>query len=171
LAALRLEVIKEGRMTNADVHLESSAVGPGMTAFEREQIQVERLKAWLTAGSIIVSVVAALLAYLSTQRIQSQQAAVAFDLKVAEIVMAGRGAWEAKGRAKALAKLFPHRVSDSIAEKFDPASLAYGRESKRELLTLLTAHPISPNRQAAVLKTWKAVFRNDLWVDSIAPIR
>jgi hypothetical protein len=162
-----------------DAQVQSAATGR-MTAFERAQIRVEHLKAWLTAVSIIGSATAAILTYSSTQRTQSQQAAVAqrtqsqedsvaFDLKAAEIVMAGRGAWEAKGRARMLAALFPHRISRRIADSLNLDSLAYGREGKRELLMLLTAHPAFPKHRAVVLKTYKALFPDDTFANKVTP--
>ena len=142
-------------MLHEDAQVQSTPTAPlssGMTDFEREQIRVARLKAWLTAGSIITSVAAAILAYSSAQWIQSQQAADAFQLKAAEIVMASRTSWEAQSKARALAGFFPNRVPPSMADKFDPKKHSWGRESHRELLTLLlTAHPPSPEHRAVVL--------------------
>jgi hypothetical protein len=77
---------------------EDSPVASGMSAFEQAQIRAEKLKGWLTAGSIFVSALAAILAYTSAQRVQNQQAAEAFQLKAAEIVMASKTPWEARGK-------------------------------------------------------------------------
>jgi hypothetical protein len=144
-----------------------SSRGPAITVFEQKQIRVKWFSAWLTAGSILVSVVAALLTYATAMRTENEQAAVAFQLKVAEIVMAARTPWEAKGRAKALAAFFPDRVPASMAEEFDPETQGWGRESRRELLALLTTPPTSPDHRAVVLKTWKALFPGDKWVNDI----
>jgi hypothetical protein len=159
-------------MTHRDTDTQSTVAAPvasGMTVFEQEQIRVERLKAWLTAGSIIVSVAAAVLAYSSAHMTQRQEAADAFQLKVAEILMAARTSGEARGRATALAAFFPDKVSTSMADKFDPQTHGWGRESRRELLTLLAAHPTSPDHRAAVLKTYKALFPGDTWANDVMP--
>jgi hypothetical protein len=160
-------------MPHGETHPQSDAPSPqrsNMTRFEQEQIRVERLKAWLTAGSIVASVAAAVLAYSSAQRTQNQHAADAFQLKVAEIVMSSRTPWEAKGKARALAAFFPDRASLATAEEFDPGTHGWGRESRRELLGLLTAHPISPQRREVVLKTWKALFPGDTWVNDLSRV-
>lgn len=162
-------------MPHEEVHVQSSDALPpdsAMTAFEREQIRVERLKAWLTAGSIVASVAAAILAYSSANWVQGQQAAAAFQLKAAEIVMASKTPWEAKGKATALATFFPDRVPPSMVDgRFDPALHGWGRESHRELLTLLlTTQPTSPEHRAMVVKTWKAFFPGDTWVNDIPAV-
>lgn len=162
-------------MPHEEAQIQPSAAvspSPGMTDFEREQIRAERLKAWLTAGAIIASVAAAILTYLSAQRVQSQEAAVAFQLKAAEIVMASRTPWEAQGKARALAAFFPDRIPPSMADdKFDPAKHGWGRESHRELLTLLlTTQTTSPEHRAMVIKTWKAFFPGDTWVNEIPAV-
>jgi len=159
-------------MTQSNSQGPSVVIGPvasDMSAFERAKIGVERLKAWLTAASIVASVAAAIVAYSSAQGVQRQEAADAFQLKVAEIVMASRTPWEAKGKATALAGFFPQRVPTSMGASFDPEKYGWGRESRRELLALLAAHAASPAEQAAVLKTWKALFPGDIWAKDIAP--
>jgi hypothetical protein len=145
---------------------------PGMTPFEHATISVERLKAWLTAGSIIASVAAALLAYSASQSTQRRQAAASFQLKAAEIVMASTTPWEAQGKARALAAFFPNDVPAVMAaDTFDPAKYGWGRESHRELLTLLlTAPPSTGEHRALVFTMWKAFFPGDSsWVDRIDP--
>lgn len=163
-------------MHQVDSHVQSTSTTPVvsvMTAFEQAQIHVQKLKAWLTAGSIMASVLAAILAYSSAQKVQNLQATDAFQLKAAEIVMASRNAWEAEGKARALYVFFPDKVPKSFLPdkgageppKFDPYKFAWGRESRRELLHLLTEPPTTPESRAVVLKTWKALWPSDEFVN------
>ena len=145
----------------------SSVNFEALTPFQSEQLRVERLKAWLTAGSIVATVGAAIVTYASTEAAQRRQAVDAFQLKAAEIAMASRTPWEAKGKMSALAALFPGMLSDSLARAFDPESQGWGRESRRELLAFLAAEPTSVERRAAILSTWRALFPGDTFVNSI----
>jgi len=162
-------------MPNEDAQAQSTATAPTspvITEFEREQLHVERLKAWLTAGSIIASVVVAAVTYSSAQAVQNRQAEEAFKLKAAEIVMASRTPWEAQGKARALAAFFPGQVPPSMADDtFDPGKHGWGRESHRELLTLLlTARPDTHENREVVLNAWKAFFPGDTWVNEIPSV-
>jgi hypothetical protein len=162
-------------------------VGPAaaqspMTAFEQEQVTLkerelglERQKAWLTAMSVLAAAAAAVLAYWSSRKNQLDQAGAQlalqektaldnFQLKAAEIAMAGRTSWDAKGRAIALAALFPGRLPSQLGADFDPEKYTWGRESKRELLSLLAANAAD---RKVILKTWAALFPHDDWIDSI----
>ena len=102
------------------------AMGQGLAPYEREQVRLkereltlQRQRDLLTAASVLVSVAAALLTYWATRRnqldqtraqlqVQESTAKANFQLKAAEIVMASRGSWDAKGKAVALAALFPY---------------------------------------------------------------
>lgn len=138
-----------------------------MTEFAIEQVRAERLKGWLTAASILVSAMAAITAYLGTRQSQREQATDAFQLKVAEIVMAARTPWEAKGHANALAACFPDRVRTKMADSFDPESQGWGRESRRELLAVLAAQSDSQQKRKAILNTYKALFPGDKWANDV----
>lgn len=121
-----------------------------LTLKERE-LTLERRKNWVTVATVIVSVAAVLLTYWGTRQGQLEQTRVqtelqekaardAFELKAAEIAMSGRGSFDAKGRAKALAALFPGRLPE-FGSAFDPVENSWGRDSKSELLALLQQRP------------------------------
>ncbi len=145
---------------------ETAPLVSGMSAFEEAQIRVERLKAWLTAGTIVASVLAATLAYSSAQRVQSQQARDAFQLKVAEIVMSSRNAFDAQGKANALSAFFPDKVPANMPQKIDPKTQSWGHAGRSELLTLLAAHP-DPNYRKVTLKTYKALFPENTFANDV----
>jgi len=84
-----------------------------MTAFQRATIRVEKLKARLQAGAMVVSVLLAIAAYFTTRYVESKKAEYTlqlqqeharddFLLKAAEIVMNSRTAAEAEGKARAM---------------------------------------------------------------------
>ena len=146
-----------------------------MSEYEKEEIRLkdreltlETLKIVLTVITIFVSVGAALFTYWSARQAQERAARDAFELKAAEISMAGRGSFDAKGRAKALAALFPGRLQPELASAFDPVENSWGRESKSELLALLAAAPNRDHR-CAIVRAYKALLPNDDSINRLPP--
>jgi hypothetical protein len=130
-------------------------------------------------AAVIVSIAAAILAYWSTQQSQVKQAQAqmhlqeraaqdAFELKAAEIAMAGRGSFDAKGRAKALAALFSGRLPQNLGSAFDPKENSFGRDSKSELLALLATAP-SPEHRRAIVKAYRALLPEDDSIKRLPP--
>jgi hypothetical protein len=147
--------------------------GAVMSAYEREQIRLEeaklaleREKSWITGGSIAVPLVVAILAYLSAHRNQKKLATENFQLKAAEIAMAARNAYDAKGKAIALAALFPQKLSKlgEQFERFDAEKYNWGRESKKELLSLIAANA---DHRRIIVKAWKSLFPHDKWINQL----
>ncbi len=149
-----------------------------LTLKERE-LTLERRKNWVTAATVIVSVAAALLTYWGARQGQLEQAKVqmelqekaardAFELKATEIAMSGRGSFDAKGRAKALAALFPGRLPAELGSAFDPVQNSWGRDSKSELLALLAAAS-SPEHRRAIVRAYKALLPEDDSINRLPP--
>ncbi len=148
-------------------------------ALKEREIKNEWRKDLLTATTIIVSIGAALLTYWGTQRVQYNQAKAqmelqekaaqdAFHLKAAEIAMSGRGSFDAKGRAKALAALFPDRLPRGLGTAFDPVENSWGRDSKRELLALLASAPNAEHRRA-IVKAYRELLPEDDAIKRLSP--
>jgi len=162
-----------------------------MSAYEREQIRLkeaelalEREKAQITAYSVGVSILAAgvsilaaILVYRSARQnqadqakavlaLQKHEAANNFQLKAAEIAMAARNAYDAKGRAVALAALFPEQLK-SLGEQFkefEAEKYNWGRDSSRELLSLIAAN--AEHRQI-IVRAWKSLFPHDEFINKL----
>jgi hypothetical protein len=157
-----------------------------MSEYEQEQVRLkdreltlEHRKSWVTLTTVIVSVAAALLTYWGTRQGQLEQSRVqmelqekaarnAFELKAAEIAMSGRGSFDAKGRAKALAALFPGRLPPELGSAFDPAENSSGRDSKSELLALLAAAS-NPEHRRAIVRAYKALLPEDDSIKRLPP--
>jgi hypothetical protein len=157
-----------------------------MSEYEQEQVRLkdreltlERQKNWVTLATVIVSVAAVLLTYWGTRQGQLEQSRVqmelqekaardAFELKAAEIAMSGRGSFDAKGRAKALAALFPGRLPPEFGSAFDPVKNGWGRDSKSELLALLAAAS-NPEHRRAIVRAYKALLPEDDSIKRLPP--
>ena len=96
------------------------------TDLEQQKLDVERLKAWLTFGSILVPLITGMGAIYwqvrSATQLKETEAKSAFELKAAEIVLSSSSPAAAVGRAKVLADLFPHRLPPKFASSFDSTS-------------------------------------------------
>jgi len=109
--------------------------------------------------------VAAILAYALGLLTQKSVAKDNFQLKAAEIAMAARNSYDAKGKAVALGALFPGKLPTQLGKDFDPEKYAWGRESRRELLSLIAANA---GDRATIVKAWKSLFPHDKWVDDLS---
>jgi hypothetical protein len=147
--------------------------GPGaeMSPYERELIRLEeaklaleRQKAWITGVALGIPLLAAVFAYWSGQNLQAIQADNNFQLKAAEIAMSARNSYDAKGRAIALGALFPEKLPKGLGEQFDPERYSWGRESKRELLSLIAANP---EHRKIIVRVWKSLFPHDEWINTL----
>ena len=96
--------------------------------------------------------------------IHPTQAREAFALKAAEVVMSGRS-WDMKKRAEALTTLFPNRLGKTFAEALDPEKHKWGRDAHNELLRLIAA---DPGQREVIIRTYKAMFKGDTWVNEIS---
>ena len=150
--------------TQAGPKTEMSAYESKLIGIEEEKLALERRKAWINGFALAIPLLAAVLAYWSTQRLQGVQASDNFQLKAAEIAMTARNSYDAKGRAVALAALFPEKLPKDLGEQFDPEKYSWGRESRRELLSLIAAHP---EHRAVMVRAWKSLFPHDEWINDL----
>lgn len=150
---------------------------------DERRVALEERKArhdfWTKLG-IVVPIFAAALVFagnLVVQRLQAddaidaqkRQAADAFELKVAELIMDSEGPYETRGRAVALSQLFPNRVATDFVKNYDPEQATnranFERDqrvaSKKELIALLAAHPAD---SAFIVRTWRQLFPADTWL-------
>lgn len=135
---------------------------------EREKLEVEKQKAKWTAIGLGVPVVALAATVMLGIWTQDRKGRDDFALKAAEILMAGDSPVATHNKAKALSVLFPSRLPRDFAKSFDPD--AFGRSepdtlaSKRDLVTLMAAHPPEAER---ILAIWKAMFPGDAWLPEV----
>lgn len=150
-----------------------------LVAIESKKAANERLKAWLTAGTILVSAFSAVLVYYSAQRTQHEQAAAAFELQheqataafelqVAEMVLGASTSHEAKSRMSAMAVLFPDQWSGEAAQQLNPDEMTWGRTGKQGLLELLAGQ--EPADRAWALQAYSALFPCDGYAERMAPL-
>lgn len=138
--------------------------------FEIEQqqqakaLETENIKAFLTAASVIVPLLAVVATILFTVISQRQQAQIAFELKVAELAMTGsRDGYALKNKAQALTVMFRKRLPEDFAAKFDNQGFGFGssKDQKLELLKLVADK--LPDDQA-ILRAWKGTYPKDDWI-------
>jgi hypothetical protein len=135
---------------------------------EQERLKVDRFKSWWTGISILIPLLVAAVTVAFNTWSQVQQAQSEFELKAAEIVMNASGPAEARNKARALAALFPDRLSENFAgfaEAFDPD--LYGgpdAEVKKELLRWIIANP---EQKQEIVEMWVEVFPDDEWANDL----
>jgi transcriptional regulator of met regulon len=103
---------------------------------------------------------------------QIQQAKDAFELKVADLVMNTKSPFETQGRATAMKQLFPERLGENFAARFDPEQATDRRKfendqrvaAKKELLNLIAAHP---EAREQIISTWRTLFPADEWAKNL----
>lgn len=130
--------ITETEKSKLDIESDKLAIERQKLSLESEKIRLERLKTLWAGLAVIVPVLAAaigvwsflqqskLQAQLQAQQakyqaeLQAQQAKSQFELKAVELVLNTGSPSEGKAKAKALANLFPDKLSDSFADSFYP---------------------------------------------------
>jgi hypothetical protein len=134
-------------------------------ALEKEKLRVERKKLWLMPLSFITPVAIAGATIIFGFWSHHERAQADFDLKTAEIIMNSSTASGTRNRAKALAALFPNRVSPNFADSFTPSDFGAPSIARQEkLLQLVVEHP---ERKAEIIAMWKRLFPRDTWADSL----
>lgn len=134
----------------------------------RAQNKAERLRMWLTAGSVVIPLLAAVFAYSADRARQhdlaqqeAERRAAEFKLKAVEIAMAGR-AWDVPGRAQALKALFGSQLPQDFGDQFNPEEHGWGRDSKLEVMRLIAAHP---EQSELILGWYEALFPGDNFLE------
>ncbi|HMG04142.1 MAG TPA: hypothetical protein VK581_01700 [Chthoniobacterales bacterium] len=134
-------------------------------ALERDKLRVERKKLWLMPLSFVTPVAIAAATIIFGFWSHHERAKADFDLKTAEIIMSSPTASGTRNRARALAALFPNRVSPNFADSFTPSDYGAPNIARQEkLLQLVVEHP---ERKEEIIAMWKRLFPRDSWADSL----
>lgn len=99
---------------------------------ELQKLEMEKTKAWITGGSMMVPLMVAAFTLALGVWNQNQQARLQretqeraeraqFELKAAELVLNEKGPVGAKNKAKALQALFPDKLPKDFVSSFNPA--------------------------------------------------
>lgn len=136
---------------------------------EEKKLQVERLKAWLTGGSIIIPLLLGLSTLIwqskNTLKLKKTEAQDAFELKAAEIVFMGDSPRATLNRAKALKELFPNRLPANIGNTFEPGKYSGLRfEAWLELFKVVCSKVQSPKE---VYEIFYELCPEDKWIKKI----
>jgi hypothetical protein len=158
---------------------------------EEEKVQVERQKAWWSAASTIVPLLAALgtLIYsvwsfrkqseqtaklqkeaaIETAKLQNESAKLQFEIKAAEIAFSGKTPEAVKNRANVLKTIFGDRLPKNFPPTFDPKTYGGGKESPEEKMFFLELLLKYPGKEAETIKGWEMLF-GDTWLDRVKPV-
>jgi hypothetical protein len=133
---------------------------------EGEKLAVERLKAWLTGGSILIPLLLGILTLAwqarTAAQLKDKDARDAFELKAAEIIFAGDNTRATKNKARALTVLFPGRFPPNFGDAFEPTQFGGPRfDAKLEVFKAACRKVESPEE---VYKIWRDLFPGDNWV-------
>jgi len=138
---------------------------------EEQKLEVERLKAWLTGGSILIPLLLGVitLAWQSrtAAKLKDREAKDSFELKAAEIVFTGDSTRATKNKAKALTILFPDRFPQNFGDAFEPTQFGGPRfEAKLEVFKAACTKVNSPEE---VYQIWHQLFPADNWIKPLLP--
>lgn len=149
--------------------------------FKRDQLRVQKSQVIWSALSTIIPLIAVLFTIIynawsfrrQTEQLnehRTQDAALQFELKAAEIAFAGGTPLAVRDRAKVLKTMFDKRLSDNFLVDYDP--MMFGEregnlESKKFFLELLLKYP-KPEQQYETLCFWKELFPGDVeWLSRV----
>lgn len=136
--------------------------------FEKEKLKSDRISKVITILTIIIPIIICLVTYYQSTQNLKRQAEIDFELKSAEIIMDTSNVIASYNKAQALKALFPDRIPETFAERFEPqkygTTSSNNTDSKIKLLTLIIENP---DQKELVLKIWQEFFPNDDWVKSI----
>jgi hypothetical protein len=138
---------------------------------EDEKLVVERLKAWLTGGSILIPLALGVFTLWWQTRtanaIKDREARDTFELKAVEILFSSDGAVGTKNRARALRSLFPGRLPENFGDGFEPTQFGGARyEAKLEVFKAACTKVTTPED---VYRVWFALFPGDKWIKPLVP--
>jgi hypothetical protein len=148
-------------------------------ALEREKLNLEWLKLWVSGGAIAGPLLIATIGFwtaVTNQRNQEKlqraakeaEAKIQFELKAAEIVMAEHSPYAAHGKARALKTLFPERLSAGFADSFRPENfLDTGSESPQAKSFFFERAIANQAALPKMLELWKKLFPEHIWVNRV----
>jgi hypothetical protein len=136
---------------------------------EAQKLDVERQKAWLTGGTIVLPLALGLLTlYWQGQvanRLRDREGKDAFEIKAAEIVFKSDSTVGTKNRARALTDLFPGRFDAKWGDAFDPKQFGGTRyEAKLEVFKAACEKVSTPEEVYAI---WQGIFPEDMWIEPL----
>lgn len=146
---------------------------------ELEKLDVERMKAWITGGSLMVPLMVAAITFALGVRNQNQQARLQreaqeateraqFELKAAEVVLDVKGPVAAKNKARALKALFPKRLPDDFVTSFNPSDFeGPKRESYEAKVAFFEVAASHAKDISSVATLWKQLFPGDKWTERL----
>ncbi|MDP3655281.1 MAG: hypothetical protein Q8R67_26775 [Rhodoferax sp.] len=140
-------------------------------SLEDKKLEIERLKAWLTGGSILIPLLLGVLTLAwqshTAAKLKDRDAKDAFELKAAEIVFTGDNTRATKNKAKALTVLFPDRFPENFGDAFEPTQFGGPRfEAKLEVFKAACLKVESPSE---VYQIWHQLFPGDKWIAQLLP--
>lgn len=156
---------------------------------ENKKLDIERQKAWLTGGSILVPLlIGSLGIYLQvksafnlkaqefrkSQELKELEFKSAFELKAAEIVLNTTSPKAGKNKAEALQELFPGRLSPDFAEKLEQRALVPLGEQRplafEHTQVLLQMLADNLGKETEVIELWRKVYPYyQRWLDRRFP--
>jgi hypothetical protein len=147
---------------------------------ENKKLEQESTKAWLTAGSLVVPLLAALftLSYsiwsfrrqLKENAIQQMEAAkLQFEIKAADIAFSGMTPEAVRNRAAVLKKMFGDRLPENFPPPFDPKEHGGGIETSEEKLIFIKLITEHPDKKEEIVRLWDALF-GDKWLERVQPL-
>lgn len=138
------------------------------SANDQQNFKLEERKLSWTAASIATPLILGVFAYFAQgllqrrdQRLQlklkTDNEALQFKLKAAEIAMNARDSNQVKAKAGILKALFKDELKGFEPEDFKPKGYAFSQsvESREKLLTLLAEHPAS---RKEIIQAWGILF-------------
>jgi hypothetical protein len=149
---------------------------------ENKKLDLEKTKAWLTAFSLVVPLLAALATIFYSSRSfrkqlkenaaqQKEAAKLQFEMKAAEIAFAGKTPTAVVNRGNMLKKIFGDRLPAGFPGPIVPEEHGGGHEPSEEKLLLLKLLAEHHDRRAEILMFWEALFPIDKkWLDRVTAL-
>jgi len=136
---------------------------------EQQKLEVERLKAWSTGGSIFIPLLLGVFTVYwqsrMSNKLKDRETRDLFDLKAAEILFKTDSTVGAKNRARALNALFPGRFPNQFGEDFQPSQ--FGGPKFEAQLEVFKAACSKVSSADEVYQIWKAIFPGDKWIEPL----
>ena len=150
-------------------------------SIEKEKLEIERLKSWITGISYTVPLMVAAVSFLLGVRNQAEQSRLQresqektslaqFELKAAEIVLAERGPVGTLNKARTLKAIFPRRLPEDFVAKLNPADFQSktGEGSLEAKIKFFEIVSKETNSQKELALLWRKLFPGDTWTDRVA---
>lgn len=150
------------------------------TKRENDKLENEKTKAYWSAISTIVPIIAALLTLgysvysfrrqsSEAARLQNETAKLQFEIKAAEIAFTGKTPKAVENRGRVLKKIFGKRLPEDFPAPFDAAELGGGKETPAEKITFLDLLLKHPGKEQHIFNLWNALFA-DPWLERVKPV-